>query len=59
VLEYFHELGVELGEFYGMTETGAVTMTRPGIADVGTVGAPIPGYEIRPCDWASRRQESG
>ena len=47
VLEYFHELGVELGEFYGMAETGAVTMTRPGIADVGTVGAPIPGYEIR------------
>ena len=47
VLEYFHALGVGFGEFYGMTETGAATMTRPGIADLGTVGAPIPGYEIR------------
>jgi long-chain acyl-CoA synthetase len=47
VLEYFRGLGVGLGEFYGMTETGAVTMTRPGMTDVATVGAPIPGYEIR------------
>lgn len=47
VLEYFHALGVGFGEFYGMTETGAVTMTRPGSSDLGTVGVPIPGYEIR------------
>jgi long-subunit acyl-CoA synthetase (AMP-forming) len=47
VLEYFHGLNVGFGEFYGMTETGAATMTRPGITDLGTVGAPIPGYEIR------------
>jgi hypothetical protein len=33
-----------------MTETGAATMTRPGIADIGTVGVPIPGYEIRLAD---------
>jgi long-subunit acyl-CoA synthetase (AMP-forming) len=47
VLEYFHALGVGFGEFYGMTETGAATMTRPGSADLGTVGVPVPGYEIR------------
>jgi len=47
VLEYYHGLGVGFNEFYGMTETGAATMTRPGIADLGTVGVPVPGYEIR------------
>ena len=46
VLEYFHGLGVGFGEFYGMTETGAATMTRAGSADPGTLGVPIPGYEI-------------
>jgi len=50
VLEYYHGLGVAFGEFYGMTETGAATMTRPGITDLGTVGAPVPGYEIRLAD---------
>jgi long-chain acyl-CoA synthetase len=50
VQEYFHGLGVAFNEFYGMTETGAATMTRPGIADIGTVGVPIPGYEIRLAD---------
>lgn len=47
VLEHYHGLGVGFSEFYGMTETGAATMTRPGIADLGTVGVPVPGYEIR------------
>ena len=50
VLEYYHGLGVGFNEFYGMTETGAATMTRPGIADLGTVGVPIPGYNIRLAD---------
>lgn len=47
LFDYFAALGVRLGEFWGMTETGAATMTRPGTTDVGTVGVPIPGYEIR------------
>jgi long-subunit acyl-CoA synthetase (AMP-forming) len=47
VLAYYHGLRVGFNEFYGMTETGAATMTRPGIADLGTVGVPVPGYEIR------------
>jgi long-subunit acyl-CoA synthetase (AMP-forming) len=44
---YFHALGLGLGEFYGMTETSAATMTRPGTSDLATVGVPIPGYDIR------------
>jgi long-chain acyl-CoA synthetase len=47
LFEYFHALGVPLGEFWGMTETSAATMTRPGRADLGTVGVAVPGYEIR------------
>jgi long-subunit acyl-CoA synthetase (AMP-forming) len=47
VIEYYHGLGVGLDVFYGLTEAGPVTMTRPGIADLGTVGVPIRGYEIR------------
>lgn len=47
LFDYFAALGVELGEFWGMTETGAATMTRPGSADLGTVGVPIPGYDLR------------
>lgn len=47
LFEYFHAIGIELGEFWGMTETGAATMTRPGRSDLGTVGVPVPGYAIR------------
>jgi long-subunit acyl-CoA synthetase (AMP-forming) len=50
VLEHYHGLGVGLNAFLGLTETAAVTMTRPGIADLGTVGVPVPGYEIRLAD---------
>jgi long-chain acyl-CoA synthetase len=46
VLEYHHALGSGLGVFYGMTETAAITMTRPGMSELGTVGMPVPGYEI-------------
>jgi long-subunit acyl-CoA synthetase (AMP-forming) len=47
VLEYYHALGVGLNAFLGLTETAAVTMTRPGLSDLGTVGVPVPGYELR------------
>lgn len=47
LFDYFGALGLPIGEFWGMTETGAATMTRPGTADLGTVGVPVPGYEIR------------
>jgi long-subunit acyl-CoA synthetase (AMP-forming) len=47
VIEYYHGLGIGLNAFYGLTEVGIPTMTRPGLDDVGTVGVLVPGYEIR------------
>jgi long-chain acyl-CoA synthetase len=44
---HYHALGVPFGEFYAMTEFAACTMTRPGLADLGTVGRVIPGFEVR------------
>jgi long-subunit acyl-CoA synthetase (AMP-forming) len=48
VLEFFHALGIELAELWGMSETcGAGTCNRPGAVKIGTVGPPAPGCEIR------------
>ncbi|MBV9683660.1 MAG: long-chain fatty acid--CoA ligase [Solirubrobacterales bacterium] len=48
VLEFFHALGIELGELWGMSETcGAGTCNRPGRVKIGTVGPPSPGVELR------------
>ncbi len=48
VLEFFHALGIELAELWGMSETcGAGTCNRPGQVKIGTVGPPAPGCEIR------------
>jgi long-chain acyl-CoA synthetase len=46
VHEFMHGLGLPFGEFWGMTEIGVVTMTDPGVRDIGTVGRPLPGYEV-------------
>jgi long-subunit acyl-CoA synthetase (AMP-forming) len=51
VLEFFHALGIELAELWGMSETcGAGTSNRPGAVRIGTVGPPSPGCEIRLAD---------
>jgi long-subunit acyl-CoA synthetase (AMP-forming) len=51
VLEFFHALGIELAEIWGMSETcGAGTSNRPGRVKIGTVGEPAPGCEIRIAD---------
>jgi long-chain acyl-CoA synthetase len=51
VLEFFHALGLEIGELWGMSETcGVATVNRPGEVKLGTVGPPIPGFEIRLAD---------
>jgi len=51
VLEFFHAIGVELAELWGMSETcGAGTCNRPGAVKIGTVGPPGPGCEIRIAD---------
>src|SRR5579884_2093232 len=48
VLEFFHALGIEVAELWGMSETcGAGACNRPGRVKIGTVGPPTPGTEIR------------
>jgi long-chain acyl-CoA synthetase len=48
VLEFFHALGIELAELWGMSETaGCGACNRPGEVRLGTVGPPSPGVEIR------------
>ena len=47
VLEFFHAIGIELGELWGMSETcGLGTVNRPGHVKIGTVGPPCPGVEV-------------
>ena len=48
VLEFFHALGIELAELWGMSETcGVGTCNRPGEVRIGTVGPAEPGVEIK------------
>jgi long-chain acyl-CoA synthetase len=48
VLEFFHALGIELAELWGMSETcGFGTCNRPGEVKIGTVGPPSPGAELK------------
>jgi long-chain acyl-CoA synthetase len=48
VLEFFHALGIELAELWGMSETcGAGTCNRPGAVKIGTVGPASPGIELK------------
>jgi long-subunit acyl-CoA synthetase (AMP-forming) len=47
VLEFFHAIGIELAELWGMSETcGIGTCNRPGEVKIGTVGPAAPGVEI-------------
>ena len=51
VIEFFHALGIELAELWGMSETcGAGTCNRPGQVKIGTVGPPTPGSEVKIAD---------
>ena len=48
VLEFFHGLGIELAELWGMSETcGSGAFNRPGQVKLGTVGPPSPSVEAR------------
>jgi len=48
VLEFFHAIGLPLGELWGMSETcGAGTCNPPDRIRIGTVGPPAPGVEIK------------
>jgi long-subunit acyl-CoA synthetase (AMP-forming) len=51
VIEFFHALGIELAELWGMSETcGFGTCNRPGAVRIGTVGPPAPGTELKLAD---------
>jgi long-subunit acyl-CoA synthetase (AMP-forming) len=48
VLEFFHALGIELAEIWGMSETcGIGAANRPGQVKLGTVGPASPGVEMK------------
>jgi long-chain acyl-CoA synthetase len=47
VLEFFHAIGIHLGELWGMSETcGVVTINPPDRVKLGYVGPPAPGWEV-------------
>jgi long-subunit acyl-CoA synthetase (AMP-forming) len=47
VLVFFHAIGIELAELWGMSEScGSGTVNPPGRVRIGTVGPPAPGVEI-------------
>jgi long-chain acyl-CoA synthetase len=47
VIEFFHAIGIELAELWGMSETcGAGAVNRPGRVRIGTVGQAVPGVEL-------------
>ena len=51
VLEFFHAIGIEIGELWGMSETcGVATCNPPESVKLGTVGPPVPGVEIKLAD---------
>ncbi|MGZ4249968.1 MAG: AMP-dependent synthetase/ligase [Solirubrobacteraceae bacterium] len=51
VLEFFHALGLELAELWGMSETcGVGAVNRPGAVKLGTVGQASPGVEMKIAD---------
>ena len=48
VLEFFHAIGIPVGELWGMSETcGASTVNPPDRVKLGTVGPPLAGVEIK------------
>jgi long-subunit acyl-CoA synthetase (AMP-forming) len=48
VLEFFHAIGIELAELWGMSETcGIGAVNRPGQVRIGTVGPASPGVELK------------
>jgi len=48
VLEFFHAIGIEVAELWGMSETcGMGAVNPPGKVKIGTVGPAAPGVEIK------------
>jgi long-chain acyl-CoA synthetase len=60
VIEFFHSIGLPLGELWGMSETNAIaTCNPPERIKIGTVGPPVPGVELRLADERSGDEASG
>ena len=48
VLEFFHAIGIPVGELWGMSETcGVATVNPPDSVKLGSVGLAVPGIDIR------------
>jgi len=48
VIEFFHAIGIRLGELWGMSETTGTGAVNPlDRIKIGTVGPPVPGVEIK------------
>jgi long-chain acyl-CoA synthetase len=48
VLVFFHAIGIEIAELWGMSETcGGGCCNRPGQVRIGSVGPASPGFEVR------------
>jgi len=48
VLEFFHAIGIPVGELWGMSETCGVATSNPiDKIKLGTVGPPVPGTELK------------
>ncbi|HEU0019800.1 MAG TPA: AMP-binding protein, partial [Thermoleophilaceae bacterium] len=48
VLEFFHAIGIPVGELWGMSETcGVATVNPPSAVRLGTVGPAVPGIDIK------------
>lgn len=50
VLELFAELGLPVGDMWGMTEAVMTTITPPAARRPGTVGRPLPRVEVQTAD---------
>jgi long-chain acyl-CoA synthetase len=47
VMEFFHALGIPVGDVWGLSETSAAATANPrGRVKIGTVGKPLPGVEL-------------
>jgi long-chain acyl-CoA synthetase len=50
LLEALHALGLPLREIYALSELPPITMTDADPLDIGTVGRPLPGVQVRLAD---------
>ncbi len=48
IIRFFHQVGIDIYEVYGMTETtGLISMNYPGANRIGSVGKIFPDTEVR------------